>query len=405
MDIPVTALSGRRILLGVSGGIAAYKAADLVRRLREVGAEVRVVMTAHAEAFVAPMTFQALTGQPVRQALFDPAHEAAMGHIELARWPDLVLVAPATANLMAKCAQGLADDLLSTLLLASDRPLALVPAMNRLMWGHPATQANVMTLKGRGVHLLGPGQGDQACGETGEGRMLEPLAIRDAVIGLLSTEGPLSGCRVVVSAGPTREPVDPVRFISNRSSGKQGFAVAAALQALGADVTLVAGPVTLPTPAGVRRVDVDTAESMLAAATEAVQGAHIFVSAAAVADYRVATAATRKIKKHDDTLPLMLVKNPDILSTIRAANPALFMVGFAAETDDLESHARGKLERKGLQMIAANWVGDGRAFEVDHNALQVFWAGGGQAIPEAGKATVARTLAALIADRYRAQAA
>ena len=397
-----TALAGRRILLGVCGGIAAYKAADLVRRLREAGAEVRVVMTAHAEAFVAPLTFQALSGQPVRQALFDPAHEAAMGHIELARWPDLVLVAPATANLMAKYAQGLSDDLLTTLLLATDRPVALAPAMNRLMWGHPATQLNLSVLRARGVQILGPGSGDQACGETGDGRMIEPTAIRDAVTALLNAGGALQGCRAVVTAGPTREPVDPVRFISNRSSGKQGFAVAEALRALGAEVTLIAGPVGLVTPAGVRRVDVETAEQMLAAVRDAVVGAQLFVSAAAVADYRVVEAPAHKIKKQDETMALALVRNPDILATVRTEYPGLFMVGFAAETDDLETHARGKLQRKGLQMIAANWVGDGRAFEVDHNALQVFWADGGEAIPEGSKANVARRLVALIAERFRA---
>lgn len=397
-----TALAGRRILLGVCGGIAAYKAADLVRRLREAGAEVRVVVTAHAEAFVAPLTFQALSGQPVRQALFDPAHEAAMGHIELARWPDLVLVAPATANLMAKYAQGLSDDLLTTLLLATDRPVALAPAMNRMMWGHPATQLNLSVLRARGVQILGPGSGDQACGETGDGRMIEPTAIRDAVTALLNAGGALQGCRAVVTAGPTREPVDPVRFISNRSSGKQGFAVAEALRALGAEVTLIAGPVGLVTPAGVRRVDVETAEQMLTAVRDAVVGAHLFVSAAAVADYRVVEAPAHKIKKQDETMALALVRNPDILATVRTEYPGLFMVGFAAETDDLETHARGKLQRKGLQMIAANWVGDGRAFEVDHNALQVFWADGGEAIPEGSKANVARRLVALIAERFRA---
>ena len=401
MNTLLTPLAGRRILLGVTGGVAAYKAADLLRRLKEAGAEVRVVMTTHATAFVAPLTFQALSGEPVRDGLLDPAHEAAMGHIELARWPDLILVAPATANCMAKVAQGLADDLLSTLLLATDRPVAMAPAMNRLMWANPATRANVETLLARGIQLLGPGSGDQACGETGEGRMLEPVQIRDAVIERLTTPGPLQGCRAVVSAGPTREPIDPVRFIGNRSSGKQGFAVAAALKALGAEVTLVAGPVSLPTPAGVKRVDVETTAQMLEAARTAVAGAQLFVSVAAVADYHVADVAPRKIKKHDATLPLVLSRNPDILSTLRGEFPALFMVGFAAETDDLETHARGKLERKGLQMIAANRVGDGRAFEVDRNALQVFWPGGSATLDEGPKADVARALAALIADRYR----
>lgn len=395
-------LSGRRILLGVTGGIAAYKAAELLRRLQDAGAEVRVVMTRHAAEFVTPMTFQALSGHPVRDTLFDPAHEAAMGHIELARWPDLILVAPCSANTLAKAALGLADNLLSTLLVATDRPLMIAPAMNRLMWAHPATQAHAATLTKRGVTLVGPGDGAQACGEIGAGRMSEPATVRDAVIALLSapTSRPLAGTKAVITAGPTREAIDPVRFITNRSSGKQGYAVATALRDLGADVTLISGPVALPAPAGVTRVEVETAEQMLAATLQSAAGADLLVAAAAVADYRMTDVAAHKIKKHSDTLSLALQRNPDILATVRAAQPGLFMVGFAAETERLAEHARDKLARKHLNLIAANQVGAGLAFDVDTNALQVFWADGQQAIAQGSKQAVAHQLAELIAHHY-----
>ncbi|SHG79365.1 phosphopantothenoylcysteine decarboxylase / phosphopantothenate--cysteine ligase [Hydrocarboniphaga daqingensis] len=392
------ALAGRRILLGVTGGIAAYKAADLSRRLIEAGAELQVVMTAGAEHFIGAATFQALTGKPVRQSLWDPAAEAAMGHIELARWPDLILIAPATANLIASLAHGAADDLLTTLCLASDRPVAVAPSMNRLMWAHPATQANVATLVARGVRVLGPGAGFQACGETGEGRMREPLQIRDDVVSLLA-DGPLRGVKAVVTAGPTREPLDPVRFLTNRSSGKQGYAVAAALRDRGAQVTLISGPTTLPTPPGVTRVDVETAADMLQASMQACADAQLFVAAAAVADYRAAAIADSKIKKHNAELTLALARTDDVLATVRQAYPALFVVGFAAETDDLETHARGKLQRKGLDLIAANWVGQGRAFDQDDNSLQLFWDGGQHAIGHASKAAVAAELADVIVAR------
>ena len=395
-------LSGRRILLGVTGGIAAYKAAELLRRLQDAGAEVRVVMTRHAAEFVTPMTFQALSGHPVRDTLFDPAHEAAMGHIELARWPDLILVAPCSANTLAKAALGLADNLLSTLLVATDKPLMIAPAMNRLMWAHPATQAHAATLTKRGVTLVGPGDGAQACGEIGAGRMSEPATVRDAVIALLSapTSRPLAGTKAVITAGPTREAIDPVRFITNRSSGKQGYAVATALRDLGADVTLISGPVALPAPAGVTRVEVETAEQMLAATLQSAAGADLLVAAAAVADYRMTDVAAHKIKKHSDTLSLALQRNPDILATVRAAQPGLFMVGFAAETERLAEHARDKLARKHLNLIAANQVGEGLAFDVDTNALQVFWADGQQAIAQGSKQAVAQQLAELIAHHY-----
>lgn len=309
---------GPRILLALSGGIAAYKSAELARRFVKAGCEVQVVMTDSALRFIGAQTFQALTGRPVRSSLWDEAAEAAMGHIELARWPDAIVVAPATANTLAKIAHGVADDLLTTLVLATDRPVFVAPAMNRLMWANAATQANMTALRERGVRVIGPGSGEQACGEVGEGRVAEPQDIARIVLDASASPsvaaGSLSGIRAVVTAGPTREPIDPVRFITNRSSGKQGYAVAAALRALGAEVTLVSGPVTLATPAGVTRIDCETADAMLAATRAACADAHLLVGTAAVADYRCAEVATQKIKKKSDALSIALVKNPDILS-------------------------------------------------------------------------------------------
>ncbi len=397
----VPSLSERRVLLGVSGGIAAYKAADLVRRLKEAGADVQVVMTAGAQQFVTPLTFQALSGRAVRTSLLDPSAEAAMGHIELARWPDLILIAPASANVLAKLAHGLADDLLSTLCLASDRPITVAPAMNRLMWAHAATQANVATLSARGVRIIGPGSGAQSCGETGDGRMTEPLQIREALARQFGS-GPLSGTRIVVTAGPTREAIDPVRFITNRSSGKMGYALAAALRHLGAEVTLLSGPTHLPVPPGVRRIDIESAQELLDQALAAAPAAQIFIGTAAVADYRVETPAEEKIKKNDATMSLQLSRNTDVIGTVRERFPQLFVVGFAAETENLEAHARGKLARKKLDMIAANWVGRGRAFDRDDNALSVYWNGGARELPQAPKDQLAQQLAALIVERYAA---
>jgi phosphopantothenoylcysteine decarboxylase/phosphopantothenate--cysteine ligase len=392
-----------RILLGITGSIAAYKAAMLARLLAKAGTQVQTVMTASARQFVGPATFQALTGRPVRDSLWDEQAEAAMGHIELARWADAIVIAPATADFLARLAHGLADDLLSTLCLATDRPLFVAPAMNRLMWAHPATQANMVLLRSRGVNAIGPGSGDQACGETGEGRMAEPEEIAARLLRPLAAAQPgaLAGVRAVVTAGPTREAIDPVRFLSNRSSGKQGFAVAEALANLGAAVTLVSGPVQLPSPAAVQRVDVETAQQMLDATLAAAAGAQMLVGVAAVADYRPAAPAMQKIKRASEALQLTLVRNPDILAGARERNPGLFIVGFAAETDDLERHAAGKLKAKGLDMIAANWVNDGRAFERDDNALRVFWSGGEAAFGPAAKSEIAAQLAALIAQQYR----
>src|SRR5215831_9459847 len=311
-------MQGKRILLGVTGGIAAYKSPDLVRRLRERGAEVQVVMTASAREFVAPMTFQAVSGNPVRTDLWDPAAEASMGHIELARWADLVLVAPASAGFIARLAAGQADDLLTTLCLATEAPIALAPAMNRVMWANAATRANVALLHGRSVQTFGPAEGDQACGEVGAGRMLEPLELADRAAHLLRGDGPLKGRRVMITAGPTRERIDPVRFISNRSSGKMGFAVAAAARELGADVTIVSGPVNLTTPPGVKRIDVESAADMLNAVMKNVEGVDIFIATAAVADYRPACAVDCKIKKTSESLDVKMERTVDILATVAA---------------------------------------------------------------------------------------
>jgi len=390
--------SKRRILLGVSGGIAAYKAAELTRLLVKAGCEVQVVTTAGAEHFVTPTTFQALSGRPVRDSLWDAQAEAAMGHIELARWPDAIVIAPASADLLARLVAGIADDLLTTLCLATDRPLFVTPAMNRLMWAHAATQANLQTLRTRGVQVIGPGSGAQACGEVGEGRMSEPDAIIAAVLGA-DPSGPLSGKRAIVTAGPTREALDPVRYISNRSSGKQGFAVAAALAAAGADVMLIAGPVSQPTPAGVKRIDVVSARQMLEATLQACDGADLLVGAAAVADYRAAVTADQKIKKTGATLALQLQRNPDILASARERFPALYIVGFAAETDQLAAHAQAKLTDKKLDLIAANPVDDGRAFDTDDNMLKVYWNGGERDLGHCSKNALAQALVALIAER------
>lgn len=397
----MAALNQRRIIVGVSGGIAAYKSPDLVRRLRDAGADVRVVMTRGAMEFVRPLTFQAVSGHPVHTSLLDPDAEAAMGHIELARWADAVLVAPASADLIARLAHGLADDLLSTLCLATEAPVAIAPAMNRLMWAHAATRTNTELLASRGVAVFGPGEGDQACGEVGSGRMLEPLALVDALSHLFA-EPLLAGQRMVITAGPTREAIDPVRYISNRSSGKMGFALAAAAAAMGADVTLVAGPCNLPTPQGVRRIDVESAEAMYQAVMTAMPGCGIFIACAAVADYRVAEPSGRKIKKTGETLSLELILNPDILADVAARDNAPFSVGFAAETNDVQAYAEDKRRRKGLDMIAANQVGEaGTGFEADDNALWVRWADGEQSLGPAPKRLLADALMRLVVECYR----
>lgn len=396
-------LAHRRILLGVSGGIAAYKSCELVRRLRERGAEVRVVMTQGATHFVGAATFQALSGQAVRVSLWDASAEAAMGHIELARWAERILIAPASANTIARLARGEASDLLSTLCLASAAPLCLAPAMNAQMWAHPAVQANVDVLRQRGARVLGPAAGEQACGEVGSGRMLEPLELCDALEASFNGNDLLAGLKVVVSAGPTFEDIDPVRFIGNRSSGRMGFAVAQAAAQAGAEVTLVAGPVSLCTPAGIaQRIDVRSAASMQAAVLERADQTDIYIGAAAVGDYRVAQVAPQKLKKHvGDELTLQLMQNPDILASLAARGTRPFLVGFAAETNAVADYAQEKLQRKKLDMIAANRVGEGLGFETADNALTLFWPGGSCELPRASKYQLALQLVASVAERYR----
>lgn len=393
----------RKILLGVTGGIAAYKSPDLVRRLIDQGAEVQVVMSRGAQQFITALTFQAVSGKPVRDDLWDESGEAAMGHIELARWADEIVIAPATADFIAKLTHGFAEDLLTTLCLATAAPITIVPAMNRQMWANLATQANVRVLKERGVRVLGPASGEQACGEVGVGRMLEPTEITAEVFTTRGGAGPLQGLKVVVTAGPTREKIDPVRFISNRSSGKMGYAVAEAAREAGAHVVLVSGPVQIPTPRGVERVDVECAEQMLSAVQSNVAGADIFIAAAAVSDYRCREIACEKIKKTSDTLNLALARAPDVLATVSRNESRPFLVGFAAETEHVERNALAKLINKNLDMIAANKVGDGLAFDKDDNALTVYWQDGKRELSLTSKAALARQLVELIAERYHAR--
>lgn len=395
-------LARQRILLGVTGGIAAYKCADLVRRLRDAGAEVRVVMTAGAAHFITATTLQAVSAHPVRSSLWDEAAEAAMGHIELARWATTVLVAPATADTLARLAHGHADDLLSTLCLATTAPLVLAPAMNHRMWLHPATVANLALLRERGARVVGPDSGDQACGETGPGRMSEPARIVEALSQPEQGDanGVLAGMRVLVTAGPTYEDLDPVRFVGNRSSGKMGFALAAAARDAGARVTLVAGPVALATPAGVERLDVRSAAQMHAAVMARIDEQDVFVAAAAVADYAPVEVAEDKIKKTGGTLSLQLQRTPDILAEVAARQPRPFVLGFAAETSDVRAHARGKLESKRLDLIAANRVGiPGTGFEGDDNQVELIWADGACSLGPAPKTDIARQLLEHVAQR------
>ncbi len=389
----------KRILLGVTGGIAAYKSPDLVRRLIERGADVQVVLTEGAQRFVTATTFQAVSGRPARSDLWDDTAEAAMGHIELARWAELVLIAPASADFIARLAGGRADDLLATLCVATEAPIVIAPAMNRVMWSNKATQANIGLLISRGVRILGPGSGDQACGEIGLGRMLEPRELAESLLEPPLNAGLLAGLNVLITAGPTRERLDPVRYLTNRSSGKMGFAVAEAAREAGAHVTLVAGPVHLPTPTGVTRLDVESARDMYAAVHRHVAEADVFIAAAAVADFQPVTVAKQKIKKQGVSVKLDLEPAPDIVKSVAEMAKRPFVVGFAAETNDVEGNARSKLKRKKLDMIAANLVGDGIAFDCEDNALTVIWPGGKSDIARAPKLDVARELIALLAKR------
>ena len=415
------------IILGVAGGIAAYKSPEIVRRLKDAGHEVRVVMTAGAEAFVTPLTFQAVSGEPVHRDLLDETAEAAMGHIELARWADVVLAAPATANLMARLAHGFADDLLTALCLATPAPVFLAPAMNQQMWRATATRANLEVLVERGVRFIGPDAGWQACGDVGPGRMSEPADIVSELLaegrpasadpspgsspagGASGTPdadpAPLAGVRVLVTAGPTREAIDPVRFISNHSSGKMGFAVAAAARGLGAEVDIVSGPVSLEPPPGVGVAAVGSAAEMHREVLSRAPGCDIFIATAAVADYTPATPAPGKLKKKAAPLRLDLRPTPDILAEVAALDDPPFTVGFAAETEDLERHARSKLERKRLDLIAGNRVGGADlGFDSDRNALLVLWPDGGRAdLPAGSKTLLARQLLAIVTERFLAR--
>ncbi|MCL4115005.1 UNVERIFIED_CONTAM: hypothetical protein GTU68_036119 [Idotea baltica] len=404
----MSALKNKRILIGISGGIAAYKTAELARALIKNGAEVRVCMTTAAAEFITPLTLQALTGNLVHSELLDTEAEAGMGHIELARWADLIMIAPATADVIAKLAHGHANDLLSTLCLATDKPIHLAPAMNRLMWSNAATQHNCQILSERGITLHGPAEGEQACGETGAGRMLEAQELAEIVISELDAEQeskPLAGKTVLITAGPTREAIDPVRYITNRSSGKMGYAIASAAQAMGATVKLVSGPVALEAPRGVTRDLVESASQMHDKTMELAKDADIFIATAAVADYSPVNTAEQKIKRDKDNpkdeLVLALQSNKDILSDVSHAFPDLFSVGFAAETENLIDNAMAKLQRKKLNMIVANQVGMNKGFDKDTNQIEILWQDGHLSIPEKSKQALAFDLINIVSERFQ----
>ena len=400
----MTSLANKQILLGVTGGIAAYKSADLVRRLQDAGATVQVVMTPAAQEFITPLTMQALSGNPVHTHLLDPEAEAGMGHIQLARWADLVLIAPATADFIARLTQGMGNDLLTSICLATAAPIAIAPAMNQGMWRNEATQANIELLIKRKVHVFGPAEGGQACGDIGPGRMLEPLQLVDATARLF-TPGTLAGKKVVITAGPTREALDPVRYLSNHSSGKMGYALAQAAAEAGAQTVLISGPTQLATPARVTRIDVISAEDMYSASLQHAQDCDVFIAAAAVADYRPAQIASQKIKKGtDDTLTLTLVKNPDIVASVAALDPKPFTVGFAAESENLLEYARAKLARKNLDMVVANNISDNQiGFNSDDNAVTLVENALITDISQRSKQLLARELIALFAKKITAQ--
>lgn len=397
-------LAGKKILLGISGGIAAYKCAELTRRLIERGAEVRVVMTPAAKEFITPLTMQAVSGHPVADSLLDPAAEASMGHIELAKWADLVLLAPASADLIARLRAGMGNDLLTTLCLATSAPIAVAPAMNQQMYRQPATQENLAVLASRGHTIWGPASGEQACGDVGPGRMLEPMALVAEMENAFQPQD-LAGVRIAITAGPTREALDPVRYLTNHSSGKMGFAIAQAAAQRGASVTLISGPVNLTTPPGVIRIDVDSAADMHQAATEQAKAHDIFIGCAAVADFRPAEMASQKMKKQPgkDELVLKLVKNPDIIASVAALTEQRpFTVGFAAETQDVARYAQDKLQRKNLDLICANDVAQqGQGFNSDTNALHLYWKNGDKALPLTDKASLGRQLITEIINRYK----
>ncbi|MBE5201817.1 bifunctional phosphopantothenoylcysteine decarboxylase/phosphopantothenate--cysteine ligase CoaBC [Pectobacterium quasiaquaticum] len=401
----LNALSGKRIVLGISGGIAAYKCPELVRRLRDGGADVRVVMTSAAKAFITPLTLQAVSGYPVSDDLLDPAAEASMGHIELGKWADLVILAPATADLIARVAAGMANDLLTTICLATSAPIAVVPAMNQQMYRAQPTQDNLRTLAARGLPIWGPDSGSQACGDVGPGRMIDPMDIVGLAQRHFSAINDLQHLNILVTAGPTREALDPVRFVTNHSSGKMGFAIAQAAAARGANVTLVSGPVSLATPQGVTRIDVGSALEMEHAVMAHAAHQHIVIGCAAVADYRAKHIADEKIKKQNqqgDEMTLTLVKNPDIIAGVAAMTKNRpYVVGFAAETQNVEEYARQKLARKKLDLICANNVSlSGHGFNSETNALHLFWQGGDTPLPQCDKRLLSQKLIDEIISRY-----
>jgi phosphopantothenoylcysteine decarboxylase/phosphopantothenate--cysteine ligase len=396
-------LINRNILLGVSGGIAAYKSAELVRQLQAQGANIRVIMTRGAQEFITPLTLQALSGNPVHTQLLDSGAELGMGHIELARWADLLLIAPATADLIARLANGRADDLLTTVALATAAPKLIAPAMNQQMWADPATANNIATLDKLGMFLVGPASGEQACGDVGLGRMEQPELIVERAAACFES-GLLQGKRVIISAGPTREALDPVRYISNHSSGKMGFALARAAVDAGAKTVLVSGPVALETPDHVLRIDVESAEQMLEQCTEQCKDANIFIACAAVADYRPAQIEGQKMKKGAEHISLALVRNPDIVATIAGSMNRPFTVGFAAETNDVEAYARKKMAKKNLDMIVANDVSQrGIGFNSDDNEVSVIWPEGEKTLPLSSKEVIARQVIELIAQQINAR--
>lgn len=398
----MTTLHNKKIILGISGGIAAYKAPELVRRLRDKGAVVRVVMTPAAHAFVTPLSLQAVSGFPVADDLLDPAAEAAMGHIELGKWADLILLAPATADLIARLRVGMANDLLTTLCLASSAPIAIAPAMNQQMYRAAITQENLFALAQRGCLIWGPDSGSQACGDVGPGRMLDPLDLVALAERQLALQQDFVGKKITITAGPTREALDPVRFISNHSSGKMGFAIAQAAALRGAKVTLIAGPVSLPTPMGVKRIDVESAQEMYEQVMSLAPLQDIFIGCAAVADYRAKLIADEKIKKQGDEMTITMVKNPDIVASVgKMVENRPFVVGFAAETQNVEEYARKKREQKQLDLICANNVSlKDQGFNSDNNALHLIWANGETHLPHSSKAQLSHRLLDEIAKHY-----
>ena len=397
-------LTRKRVILGVTGGIAAYKSAELIRRLIDFDAEVRVVMTEGAKEFITPLTLQALSGSPVHDSLLDPKAEAAMGHIALARWADIILIAPASANFLAKLNAGQGNDLLNTLCLASAAPIVVAPAMNQQMWANASTQDNMKSLTNKGIYVLGPAEGSQACGDVGPGRMIEPSELAQSLANFFKNKA-LTGKKVVITAGPTREALDPIRYISNHSSGKMGFSIAEAAIEAGASTTLIAGPVTLCTPDRVKRIDVVSAQDMFEASLAQAADADIFIATAAVADYRPQNIATEKIKKSTQSLTITLEKNPDIVAAVAQLSPKPFTVGFAAETQNVLDYARGKIKSKNLDMVAANDVSNSAiGFNSDENAVTVIWPAGHQVFNQASKPQIAKQLIALIAQQIHPKA-